>query len=90
MNMMRNQKAGANGDGAAEPSCFPLNSLSPEEITLAATVFAIALSEAMPLDDASLLAFFLSTVSSNMGIFLEKKRRDLEQQEAEPPFPDVL
>ncbi len=74
------------GEGNSS-SCFPLNNLSPEEITLASALFAIALGQSMNEQDASLLAFFLGTVSSNLGIYLEKKRRDEAELEAEPPFP---
>lgn len=85
----RNNNGSSNSNGP-DPSGFPLDNLSPEEITLAAAVFAIAIGESMDQEDASLLAFFLSTLSSNLGLFLEKRRRDVEAIEAEPPFPGEL
>ena len=93
------QSSSNNGTGAntststSTSTCesnFPLNNLSPEEITLAAALFAIALGQSMNEQDASLLAFFLGTVSSNLGIYLEKKRRDQEEVAAEPPFPGEI
>lgn len=85
-----NNGTSANASTSASTSNFPLNNLSPEEITLAAALFAIALGQSMELEDASLLAFFLGTVASNLGIYLEKKRRDLAEAVAEPPFPGEI
>lgn len=90
MNTGANQQNGTDGNSATGTSCFPLNNLGPEEITLAAALFAIALGQSMSEQDASLLAFFLGTVSSNLGIYLDKKRRDQEEVAAEPPFPGEL
>lgn len=60
------ENGGANGGGL-------FGNVSPEEIVLIAALFAIAIAGDMSDSDATSLAFFLSTVSSNIGLYIDRR-----------------
>ena len=58
---------------SAQPDIF--DGITPEEIVLIASIFAIALASDLSDDNATTLAFFFSTVGSNIGIYVDRRNR---------------
>ncbi len=54
-------------EGSSSLGAFLLN-LPPYEAVLLAAVFAMVISEGLTDDEAAILALFLSTVASNIGL----------------------
>jgi hypothetical protein len=61
-----------------------LDSFSPEEIVLAAALFAFTIASDHSDADATLIAFFLSTISSDLGLLIDKRARERAAQEPSP------
>jgi hypothetical protein len=59
---------------SAQPDIF--DGITPEEIVLIASIFAIALASDLSDDNATSLAFFFSTVGGNMGLFIDRRGRE--------------
>ncbi len=57
-----------------------LNSFTAEELLALAMVFALALAEPMGDEDALLLASFLSTISSDIGLFVTRRSRETVEE----------
>lgn len=62
-----------------------LTSFTAEELPALALVFALALAEPMSDEDALLLASFLSTIGSDIGLFVSRRSRE----KAEAPVEDI-
>jgi hypothetical protein len=63
------------------PSSAPMQQdifcgVTPEEIVLIASIFAIALASDLSDDNATSLAFFFSTIGSNIGLFVDRRARE--------------
>lgn len=52
------------------------DNISPEEITLIAAVFSIAIASDLSDNNATSLAFFFSTVGSNIGLYIDRRGRE--------------
>lgn len=65
---------GPGGTYIPQPDIF--DSITPEEIVIIASVFAIFLASELSDDNASSLAFFFSTIGSNMGLFIDRRGRE--------------
>jgi len=63
-----------NGTYIPQPDIF--DSITPEEIVIIASVFAIFLASELSDDNATSLAFFFSTMGSNMGLFIDRRGRE--------------
>jgi hypothetical protein len=70
---------GNNGSNTTAPAGI-FSGLAPEEIVLVASLFAIALASDLSDADATSLAFFLSTISSNIGLYIDKRSRETISQ----------
>jgi hypothetical protein len=70
-------KGGNSGnDGSTTTTSDIFAAFTPEEIVLVASLFAIALASDMSDADAESLAFFLSTIASNIGLFIDRRSRE--------------
>jgi hypothetical protein len=63
-----------NGNSATANDIF--DNITPEEITLIASVFAIAIASDLSDENATSLAFFFSTVGSNIGLYVDRRARE--------------
>jgi hypothetical protein len=50
--------------------------ITPEEIVVLASTFAIALASDLSDANATSLAFFFSTVGGNMGLYVDRRGRE--------------
>lgn len=57
---------------------LPLSSFTPAELPALALVFGLALAEPLDDDDALLLASFISTISSNIVLFVTQRSNNFE------------
>jgi hypothetical protein len=65
---------GPGGTYIPQPDIF--DSIKPDEIVLIAAIFAIFLASELSDDNASSLAFFFSTIGSNMGLYIDRRGRE--------------
>ena len=61
-----------------------LDRFTPEEIVLVASIIAITICEDLDDDDATHLAFFISNVSSSIGLFVNARARAAAPSGDEP------